>query len=49
MWNSKLLPGDLDLINKFSKHATIAGVLMVLAGLAGIFYPLYDKKESSWI
>ena len=41
MWNSRLLPDDMNLIQKFSKHATIAGIIMVLAGLAGIFYPLY--------
>jgi len=41
MWNSKLLPDDMNLIQKFSKHATIAGVIMVLVGLVMLFEPFY--------
>ncbi|HFS82491.1 MAG TPA: hypothetical protein ENK71_00840 [Epsilonproteobacteria bacterium] len=41
MWNTKLLPNDMDLIRRFSKHATIAGAIMALVGLVMIFEPLY--------
>lgn len=38
MWN---YPQEEDLFKKFSKYTKIAGVLFIVLGLVGIFYPMY--------
>ena len=39
MWNYGMLPDDGQLLTKFSKHATIAGIVMVILGILAIVYP----------
>ena len=39
MWNYQMLPSDMNLLPNFSKHATIAGVVMVILGTLAIIYP----------
>ena len=42
MWNNNnIIPSNMDILKKFSKHATIVGIIMVLAGTAAIFEPFY--------
>lgn len=39
MWNYQMLPNDTELLPKFSKHATIAGIVMVILGTISLIYP----------
>ncbi len=39
MWNYGMLPNDMMLLPKFSKHAKIAGITMTILGLLSIVYP----------
>ncbi len=41
MWNYSMLPTDLDLLPKYSKYALVIGIILALAGVAGIIYPFY--------
>jgi len=41
MWNRKLVPNDMDIIQKFGKHATVAGIIMMLLGVAAFLEPFW--------
>jgi len=53
MWNYSMLPNDTDILEKFSKHAVIAGVIMVILGLGAIVYPflgsLFTVAVIAWL
>ncbi|WP_353662846.1 DUF308 domain-containing protein [Hydrogenimonas sp. SS33] len=43
MWNYSMLPNDMDILPKLSKHAMVAGIIMVILGGAALFYPFYGS------
>ncbi len=43
MWNYSMLPSDLDILPRYSKHAMIIGVILVILGFVGIIYPFYTS------
>ncbi|WP_456431183.1 HdeD family acid-resistance protein [Nitratifractor sp.] len=53
MWNYGMLPDDGQLIAKFSKHATIAGIVMTILGILAIVYPfsgaLFTVAFVAWL
>lgn len=53
MWNYGMLPDDTQLIAKFSKHATIAGIVMIVLGTLSIVYPfagsLFTVAFVAWL
>ena len=53
MWNYGMLPDDTQLIGKFAKHATIAGIVMVILGTLAVIYPfagsLFTVAFIAWL
>jgi len=41
MWNFKMFPQEQEILNKFSKYSTLAGIILVIVGIFGIIYPMY--------
>ncbi len=36
-----MIPNNNDMLKKLSKHATIAGIVMMITGAAALFWPMY--------
>ena len=53
MWNYGMLPDDARLMEKFSKQATIAGIVMIVLGTLAILYPfagsLFTVAFIAWL
>ncbi len=41
MWNYKLFPKEKEIITKFGKYSTIAGIVLSLVGIGAFSYPFY--------
>ncbi len=41
MWNHKMFPKEKEILSKFGKYSTTAGVVMSLLGFGAIIYPAY--------
>ncbi len=41
MWNYKLFPKEKEILTKFGKYSTIAGIILSLVGIGAFLYPFY--------
>jgi len=52
MWNIQF-KGDKELLEKLQKHAKFAGIVLILLGLVGIFFPVFMTMATvvfvSWL
>jgi len=53
MWNYSLIPNNSDIIQKVSKNAFIAGIVMIIIGAIAIIYPfigsLFTVAFIAWL
>ncbi len=41
MWDFRIFPQEQEILDKFSKYSTLAGIILVIVGIFGIIYPMY--------